>query len=263
MSTTEARSEARHAQSLVAHAGRALLPSVQALRLVVVLVVTLAAATAARADNSADAKQHYQRGVTAYNLQRFDVALKEFQAAYENRPEPVFLFDIAQTQRQLGDYDAATRSYRAYLQEQPDAANRDEVLTRIAELQKAAQNRHAQAPPPGVISPTPKAPAPFAAAPVEMGVRKETAAPPKSHSLRNAGIGLVVGSTAVLALGGGFAGLARGAGDAAYHGSTYDYGADSRYHGYQSAEIASFVIGGAALATGAVLITIGTRGAHR
>jgi tetratricopeptide (TPR) repeat protein len=233
-------------------------------RLLFFLLVFAPSSGVARADNNAEAKQHYQRGVTAYNLQRFEVALKEFQAAYESRPDAAFLFNIAQTQRQLGQYDAAIKSYRAYLREQPDAPNRGEVLKRIGDMENAAAERRATAPPEGVISPAAKPLTPVATTPADINVRTNAPAPAtKSIALRNAGIGLGAGGVALLALGGVFAGLAKSAGDSAYHGSAYDYGADNRYHGYQSAEIASFVVGGAALATGVVLIAIGTRGAHR
>jgi tetratricopeptide (TPR) repeat protein len=230
---------------------------------IIALLMSLGRSSVADADGR-EAKVHYERGMKAYNLQKFDVALSEFQTAYVEHPDPAFLFNIGQCQRQLAQYEAAAKSYRAYLSQQPDAPNRDEVLTRIADMEKGAQERRAEAPPLGVISPTGTTAAPVAPAAAEKSARMKAATPaPKSQALRNAGIGLGASGVAVLALGGAFAGLSKSAGDTAYHGSAYDYSADNRYHGYQAAEIASFLVGGAALATGTVLFAVASRGAHR
>lgn len=221
-----------------------------------VIALGLALESGLAGADDARAKQHFAAGLKAYNLQRFDTALNEFQAAYLERADPAFLFNIAQCQRQLDQPVAAAKSYRAYLAQQPDAPNRDEVLQRIDEMDKAAAEqkatreraaRSAAAATPPVAS-TPKT----ASTPALVA----TPPPPRSHAMRNAAIGLGAGGLVVLGLGGAFAGLAKSAGDAAYHRNAYDYSADGRYHGYQSAEIASFVVGGAALATGVILFAL-------
>ena len=94
------------------------------LRLSLVVSIILASGRLAHADD-ATAKHHFEAGAKAYNLQRFGESLTEFRAAYQERADPALLFNIAQAQRQLGQYDAAARSYRAYLHEQPDAPNRE------------------------------------------------------------------------------------------------------------------------------------------
>jgi tetratricopeptide (TPR) repeat protein len=101
------------------------------------------------------AKKHYERALKKYNLQDFSTALEEFKAAYEEKPDPAFLFNIAQCQRQLGQYDAAAKSYRAFLNQSPDAANRPEVGRLIDEMDRAAKEVRSKQPPTGVSPPSP------------------------------------------------------------------------------------------------------------
>lgn len=89
------------------------------------LGLLLVAAAAAHAEPEA-ARHANESGQMLYDLQRFDEALAMFERAYEERPDPALLFDIAQCQRQLGRYRAAARSYRSYLaRASDDAPNRD------------------------------------------------------------------------------------------------------------------------------------------
>src|SRR2546425_1021369 len=94
-------------------------------------IALLTAGALAHADVS-KARDLFQRATRAYNLQKFEQSLELFQQAYEEKDDPVFLFNIAQCQRQLGQYDAAARSYRAYLSQAPNASNRSDVVARIA-----------------------------------------------------------------------------------------------------------------------------------
>jgi tetratricopeptide (TPR) repeat protein len=87
----------------------------------------------------AKAKLAYERGITAYNLQRFDDALAMFQRAYEEKQDAALLFNIGQCQRQLGQYDAAARSYRAYLNQSADAPNREDVARLLEQVDRAAR----------------------------------------------------------------------------------------------------------------------------
>jgi len=97
--------------------------------------------------------------MTAYNLQRWDDALVMFQRAYEELHEPAFLFNIAQCQRQLGQYAAANRSYRAYLAALPDAANRDQARNLAEKMARLSEAEHPIAPTPApMTSPTPVVP---------------------------------------------------------------------------------------------------------
>ncbi len=81
------------------------------------------------------AKKHFERGQKLYNLGKFADALDEYQKAYDAKPIPQILFNIAQCHRGLGDYDSAIFSYKKYLQLLPDADNRDKVERTIADLE--------------------------------------------------------------------------------------------------------------------------------
>lgn len=105
-------------------------------------------AAAARADNPALARQHFERGSTLYDLGQFHQAAKEYEEAYKNKSDPVLLFNIGQAYRFAGENADALLAYRAYLRRLPDAANRQEVEARIARLQQLVDAQKASAPPP-------------------------------------------------------------------------------------------------------------------
>lgn len=114
------------------------------MRTTIAIFVLLLGVARASADTT-EAKKHYERGMKAYNLQDFKGALHEFQSAYVEMPDPAFLFNIGQAQRQLGEYDAAAKSYRIYLANQPDAPNRDQVHKLIDQMDAGAKEDAAKA----------------------------------------------------------------------------------------------------------------------
>src|SRR5258706_16478997 len=108
------------------------------------VVVVCAAAGAARAqqhrrgdENEARARELYQKGLTHYDLTEYDRAIEEFKQAYELSSRPELLFNLAQTYRAKKDAVQALHFYRTYLKLKPGAANRVEVETIVAELEKA------------------------------------------------------------------------------------------------------------------------------
>lgn len=90
----------------------------------------------AKVSPEAQAKAHYGRGTSYYNLGRYGEALTEYEAAYLAVQDPPFLFNIAQCQRKMGKDEEALAAYRSYLRVAPNAPNRPEVQKRIAELEK-------------------------------------------------------------------------------------------------------------------------------
>jgi hypothetical protein len=88
---------------------------------------------AARAD-APDAKARYMSAQNHYNLNEFAEALTDFKEAYRLHPDPAFLFNIAQCERQIGDFDEAIKFYRSYLRNKPEATNAKEVQKKIDEL---------------------------------------------------------------------------------------------------------------------------------
>lgn len=162
--------------------------------------LALGCASPAAADDSAPpvtptAADHYQRGMTHYNLGEFDAAVREFKAAYELSQAPELLFNVAQAYRLAEDHKQALFFYDAYLRLRPDAENRADVEAWIAASRKLLddQRQLQQSPPQDAIppaTPPPAAPEPVVAAPVARDVEAHG-----RPQLRTAG--LVVGAAGV------------------------------------------------------------------
>jgi tetratricopeptide (TPR) repeat protein len=155
------------------------------LRRVACLFLTLIvlAPTASRAEDRAPdeiARRHHERATTFYNLGQFEEAIGEYRKGYEQKADPVFLYNIAQAYRQLGALDRALFFYRRYLSTLPGAPNRPQVEQLVVELDQlvAAQERARSPAPPqplsGVSAPLPPGATDFdrlglRAAPVDQG----------------------------------------------------------------------------------------------
>ena len=63
----------------------------------------------------AEAVAHFQAGRKAYNLGDFAHAAIEYKAAYDAKPDPAFLYNIAQAYRLADNPDQALVYYRSYL----------------------------------------------------------------------------------------------------------------------------------------------------
>src|SRR5712691_7937698 len=61
------------------------------------------------------AKQLFEQGERAYNLGEWEQAVALFRKAYEESPEPAFLFNIAQTYRQWGNCRQSVFFYKRFL----------------------------------------------------------------------------------------------------------------------------------------------------
>jgi tetratricopeptide (TPR) repeat protein len=105
------------------------------LRLAALFVAMLSPVAFAQAEEG-ESRAHFQAGTNHYNLGRFEEAIGEYRKAYELKNDPVFLFNIAQSYRQLGHADRALFFYRRYLSTAPESPHRNEVQTRIDELEK-------------------------------------------------------------------------------------------------------------------------------
>lgn len=90
-----------------------------------------------RADDATRvAKEHFYRGEKLFALGRFEKALEAYEAAFEAKPLPEFLFNIGQCHANLENYDQAIFSLRKFLRLRPNAKNRAQVEEYIAELEK-------------------------------------------------------------------------------------------------------------------------------
>lgn len=123
--------------------------------------LTLALAGGAHAQSDAqkqNAKEHFEKASRLYDVGRYSDAVEEYQKAYLNVEDPVFLFNIAQCYRLSDRPVEAVRFYRNYLRRAPSAPNRSDVERRISEMDKLIQEREKAgmapaAPPPIVVEP--------------------------------------------------------------------------------------------------------------
>jgi len=136
------------------------------LRIASILTVCLAMAwSVPAADDRADVRRalaHFERGERLFKVSRYREALEEFKEAFVIKEDPVFLYNIAQCHRLLGERTEALTFYRRYLAASPESRNRPEVERRIRELESArAAGEPPTAPPPATVTPpTPVAPVP-------------------------------------------------------------------------------------------------------
>src|SRR5262252_2447538 len=119
-------------------------------RLVQIAIVALIAicAAPARAQDAEKARQLFQQGSKYYDLGQFDKAIEAWQAGYDQKPDPGFLYNIAQAYRQKQDATKAIFFYKGYLRNSPKAHNRAEVEQKIAALQKQLDAGSTGTPPP-------------------------------------------------------------------------------------------------------------------
>jgi hypothetical protein len=103
------------------------------------------AAKSADKDAKQEAKARFVSGQSHYNLNEFSPALVDFKEAYRLLPDPVFLYNLGQCERQLGHLEEAIRFYRSFLREQPKAPNRQDVVHKIDEMETALKAKQAEA----------------------------------------------------------------------------------------------------------------------
>jgi hypothetical protein len=128
------------------------------------LVLCFAALAPAPAQSlDAEAKQHFDEGSKAFNLGEFNRAVDEYKLAYRAKPDPVFLYNIAQSYRLANDLNQALFFYRSFIRNMPNAPNRREVEDRIRKLE--VQINQLAAPPNNPLPPKPERPASTAPAP--------------------------------------------------------------------------------------------------
>jgi tetratricopeptide (TPR) repeat protein len=111
-------------------------------------VVLVAAPVAA--DNLTDARAHYEKANGAFALGKFADAAREYEAAFELRPDPALLYNAAQAHRIAGNKQRALLLYENDLRVYGSRiSNRAEVQRHIEELRAAieVEQRAATSPP--------------------------------------------------------------------------------------------------------------------
>jgi hypothetical protein len=122
-------------------------------RVLAAVLLVAASAGVALADEGS-ARKSFDEGERAYNLGEFPRAVELFKQAYEQWPEPAFLFNVAQTYRQIGDCKQALFFYKRFLSlKEQDTKKpirpqlKEEVEKRIAELEDCMKRELAAKPP--------------------------------------------------------------------------------------------------------------------
>ncbi|MFH1129748.1 MAG: tetratricopeptide repeat protein [Pseudomonadota bacterium] len=92
-------------------------------------------------DNKTEAKTHFEQGKVAFSRGQYEDALNEYTVAYRLLPLPGFLFNIGQCYRNLEQYEKAILSFQLYLQNVPQAANRNAVQQLVKELEDKLEQK--------------------------------------------------------------------------------------------------------------------------
>ena len=130
------------------------------LSVLIALLLGVAMASPARADDASLAREHYQRGTKFYDIGKYDDAIREFEAAYEAKSDAAIIYNLAQAHRLAGHSQEALQLYRNYLRYVPHPPNRADIDEHIRVLEKAVAERGAAgtsvagAPPTGSAPPT-------------------------------------------------------------------------------------------------------------
>ncbi len=110
--------------------------------------------TTSSASTPADAEidEHVAQGHRLYQLGRYQEAIAEYRRAYELRADPPFLFQIAESYRQLGATEQALFYYDRYLAGAADGSDRDAAEERVSELERLRARPAVATAPPGLIT---------------------------------------------------------------------------------------------------------------
>ncbi len=89
--------------------------------------------------DAAQARAHFERGRTFFEVDEYRKAITEFKAGHIEKPDPAFLYNIAECHRRLGEVSEALLFYRRFLATAPAGdKTRPVVEQRIADLKTIA-----------------------------------------------------------------------------------------------------------------------------
>jgi len=225
------------------------------------VIAIVCAALPALAQPVQEAKQHFKAGKTLQDAGKYAEAAVEYQAAYDLDPRPPMLFNIAQAHRLASHKQVALDFYKRYLAAEPDGAGAREARQWITELQHQLE---AERPLPTQPEPSPPLPQP----PPDTSPRPPAETPPiapakSSRTLRIAGLAVGGAGAVTLGLGVAFGLKARSAADEITgHKDSWTQAEKDTFEAGQRANrnmIIAYVVGGAMVATGGVLYTLGAR----
>ena len=102
------------------------------------LLIGIASSARAETDAKAAAREHFQKGVAAFDERRFAEASEEFEAAYRLSPAFVVLYNIAQVDVILGRSVEAVDAFDKYLKQGASAISAERRREVQAEIEKQA-----------------------------------------------------------------------------------------------------------------------------
>src|SRR3954467_9763011 len=90
--------------------------------------------------DAAQARVHFEKGRTFFEVDEYRKAIAEFKAAHIEKPDPAFLYNIAECYRRLGEVPEALQFYRRFLATTPpDDKTRPAVEQRVADLKTVTE----------------------------------------------------------------------------------------------------------------------------
>jgi tetratricopeptide (TPR) repeat protein len=240
-----------------------------------VAILVLAPAGAGAQEGQSDealAKQYYKLGEELYNRADYEGALKQFRQSHRYSKKPALLYNMARCYESLGQLTEAIKHYEAFLESSPQAPNAPVIRARIANLQKRLEAKPASQP-----ASLPAATQPAVEQPPITVKKKEAPPPGRSRTKRTVGWVLVGAGGAFLVtglvLGIRAAGLQSELEDASAQHDDPNTQTPNFYSDHKDKEemgqalskagIATLAIGGAAVATGALLLFLDYRAGRR
>jgi hypothetical protein len=121
------------------------------MRALVIAIVLLHGTAQAGVPKGKGYPYYFEEGMKRFNLGDYAEAVDFFKQGYLAKPDPVFLFNLGQCHRMMGDLTTAAREYRSYLRAVPDAENRIAVERFLADSEEELKRRAAAVPPTGAM----------------------------------------------------------------------------------------------------------------
>jgi len=224
-------------------------------------VLLLVARTSQAGDPRAESKAHYEKGSVLFDLQRYEEAAVEYEAAYEAKPDAAFLFNAAQAYRLAKKPERAIRAYTSYLRRMPQAKNRAEIDGRIAEMKALEEQQRAEAEAAAAAAAAAKVEPALAPVVVVAPPPPSTPAtvPPRVRTLKWAGLGIGIGGLALGLVGAGVYGVGHAAFkdlDQPSPALSFDPDTERRMNTLRPTGVALMIVGVAATATGFALFGV-------
>jgi tetratricopeptide (TPR) repeat protein len=122
----------------------------------IALAVSPAVTAAGRRNEPTDL---YDQATSAFGLGRYDEAAQKYEEAFSLQPDPVLLYNAAQSYRLAGNKTRALELYRNLLRIYPDFVSAEKAREHIAALQKDVadgQKGPAVPPPPAPVQTVPQ-----------------------------------------------------------------------------------------------------------